>query len=71
MNDAVAITYALKKIKDGKNLQRALSDISTQATTVKEIVKSVYEEITKTSDSNSSPSNSARDKAKQIINDML
>ncbi len=71
MTDAVAIAYALKKIKDGRNLQRALNDIVTMPETVKDIVKSVYSEINKSSDLTARVTNAAKDKAKQIINGIL
>lgn len=68
--DAVAISYALKKIENGKTLQKAISDISGQTGTI-EIVKTVYEEITKSSELTKAPSTAARNKAKQILNDLL
>jgi hypothetical protein len=71
MNDAVAIAYALKKIKDGRNLQKALSDIASKPETVKDIVKSVYSEINKSSSLTADVTASAKDKAKQILNDLL
>jgi hypothetical protein len=70
-NDAVAITYALNNIKRGRNLNRALADVASKSDSVKEIVKSTYEEITKTSDLNVDPSDSAKNKAKQILNNLI
>lgn len=71
MTDAVAISYALKKIKDGRNLQRALNDIVTMPETIKDIVKSVYSEINKSSDLTANVTSAAKDKARQIINGIL
>lgn len=71
MTDAVLIAYALKKIKDGRNLQRALNDIATKPETAKEVVKSVYSEINKSSSLTADVTNAAKDKARQILNDIL
>lgn len=71
MSDGVAITYALKKIKEGRNLQKALNDISTKPDTTKEVVKSVYTEINKSSELTADVTNSAKDKARQLLNDIF
>lgn len=71
MNDAVAITYALKKIKDGYNLQRALNRIASQPNSMKDIVRSVYEEITKNSDIDTRPSDESKNKVEQILNNLI
>jgi hypothetical protein len=70
MTDAAAITYALKKIKEGRNLQKALNDISMKPEIIKEVVKSVYTEINKSSSLTADVTNAAKDKARKILNDI-
>lgn len=69
--EAVAISYALKKIKAGKSLKKALSGVTEHLDSTKDIIKSVYEEITKSSDMITSPSESSKEKAKQFLNNLL
>lgn len=71
MNDSVAITYALQKIKSGKTLQKALNDIVTKPESIKEIVKSVYMEINKSSDLTTAPSSASKEKANNLLKGMF
>lgn len=71
MTDAVAIAYALKKIMNGKTLNKALSDISSKPESVKEVIKSVYTEVNKSSGLNTDVSEAAKEKASKIIDDIL
>lgn len=71
LDEAVAMTYALKKIKGNKPLQNALDDISHKPATQKEIVKSVYEQLTNSSSMTDRPTEAAKEQATNRLKDML
>lgn len=66
-NDAVIITYALHKIKEGKTLQRALSDQPNLPHTAQDIIQTVYTDINHSSDLTSTVSSDAKDRAKSLL----
>lgn len=65
--DAIGITYALNKIKEGKTLARALGSLGVSSSLNKELITSVYQELLGTDSLETEPSDEVVEKVKELL----
>lgn len=66
-DEALAVSWALSKIKDGDTLRDALDEIKNESSLFEDTVRGVYLDIVKSSEQNYRPDVDAKDKARRLL----
>lgn len=65
--DAVLTSFAISRIRRGKTLLRTMKELKKPSDNAKEVIKSVYRELNNSTDPEAAITESARQKAKEIM----